>query len=143
MGKIRIAKWYNQVPQKERQSIAREVMRLVLRRQSQDCQFIEWKESKLVYTRYASLFFLFAVDSTDNEIFILDIIHFFVEALDMFFGDACEIDIIFSFYYIYMLLDEIILGGEIFENNARNAIESLVNQHQLIEENEGEKACQL
>lgn len=143
MGKVRIAKWYSAIPQKEKQAITREVTRLVLRRPNNHCQFVEWRDSKIVYTRYASLYFLFAADTSDNEIFVLDLIQFFVEALDQFFGNACEIDIIFSFYYVYMLLDEIILGGEVFETNVKNSIDSLVNQHHFIEETEGDRSCEL
>jgi AP-1 complex subunit sigma 1/2 len=142
-GKVRISKWYSTISQREKQSIQREVTRLILRRPNNHCQFVEWRDSKLVYTRYASLYFLFAADAGDNEIFILDLIQFFVEALDQFFGNACEIDIIFSFYYVYMLLDEMILGGEVFETSVKNPIDSLVNQHRFIEEAEGEKACEL
>ena len=142
-GKVRIAKWYSAISQKEKNQITKEVTRLVLRRPQNHCQFVEWKDSKLVYTRYASLYFLFAADQSDNEIFILDLIQFFVEALDQFFGNACEIDIIFSFYYVYMLLDEMILGGEVFETSVKNAIDSLVNQHRFIEETEGEKMADL
>lgn len=143
MGKVRIAKWYTSVPHKEKQIITREVTRLVLRRQSNHCQFIEWRESKLVYVRYASLYFLFAVDTCDNEISTLDIIQSFVEALDQFFGNACEIDIIFSFYYVYMILDEMILGGEVFETSVKESIDSLVNQHLFIQDTEGDKSCEL
>ena len=132
MGKVRIAKWYSAIPQKEKQAITREVTRLVLRRPNNHCQFVEWRESKLVYTRYASLYFLFAADANDNEIFVLDLIQFFVEALDQFFGNACEIDIIFSFYYVYMLLDEIILAGEFVESSRVNPIQSLVEQREAI-----------
>ena len=143
LGKVRIAKWYSSIQQKERQSIIKEVTRLVLRRDSQCCHFVEWKDIKLVYTRYASLYFLFAADQSNNEIFVLDTIHFFVEAMDQFFGDACEIDVIYNFYYVYMLLDEIILGGEVFETNTKNAIDSIVNQHHFIEDTEGENSCEL
>lgn len=142
-GKIRVSKWYSPISQKEKNSITKEVTRLVLRRPANHCQFVEWRDSKIVYTRYASLYFLFAADSEDNEIFILDLIQFFVEVLDSFFGYACEIDIIFSFYYVYMLLDEIILGGEVYETAIKSAIDSLVQQHRFIEETEGEKACSL
>lgn len=143
MGKVRISKWYSTIAQKERQNTIREVTRMVLRRPNNHCQFVEWRDSKIVYTRYSSIYFLFAADADDNEIFILDLIQFFVEALDQFFGNACEIDIIFSFYYVYMLLDEMILGGEVFEINVKNAIESLVNQHHYIEDTEGENSVVL
>ena len=53
----------------------RETTALVLQRQGKLCNFIEWKDLKIVYKRYASLFFCFAVDTTDNELGVLETIH--------------------------------------------------------------------
>jgi AP-1 complex subunit sigma 1/2 len=43
------------------------------------CNFIEYKDVCLVYKRYASLFFYFAVYRGDNELGVLEVIHRFVE----------------------------------------------------------------
>ena len=41
----------------------------MLSRAPKMCNFIEWKaDKKIVYKRYASLFFICCVDSTDNEL---------------------------------------------------------------------------
>ena len=37
----------------------------------------EHKDLQIVYKRYASLFFCFAVDRTDNELNVLEVIHRF------------------------------------------------------------------
>ena len=57
------------------------------------CNFLEWKERKLVYRRYASLFFVASIGKDDNELLALEIIHHYVEVLDKYFGDVCELDI--------------------------------------------------
>lgn len=72
------------------------------------------------------------VDVNDNESMTLDIIHFYVETLDQFFGNVREVDIIFGFHYAYMLLDEIILAGEFVESSRMNPIQSLVEQRDAI-----------
>jgi hypothetical protein len=43
------------------------------------CNFIEWRDKKIVYKRYASLFFVACVDKDDNELVTLEMIHLFVE----------------------------------------------------------------
>lgn len=86
---------------------------------------------------------MFAIDSEDNEMITLDIMDLFVNAIDLFFGNACEIDILFGFYHVNMLLDQMILTGELFETDVRKIIESLVYQHKYIEVMELEMACQL
>ena len=56
--------------------------------------------TKIVYRRYAGLFFCVCVDANDNELAYLEAIHFFVEVLDQFFGNVCELDLVFNFYKV-------------------------------------------
>ena len=76
--------------------------------------FIDWKEKRLVFKRYASLYFICLIDESDNELLILELIHQFVEVLDRYFGNVCELDLIFNFHKAYYLLDEMVLGGKTF-----------------------------
>lgn len=46
------------------------------------------------------MFFCACVDATDNELAYLEAIHFFVEVLDQFFGNVCELDLVFNFYKV-------------------------------------------
>jgi AP-4 complex subunit sigma-1 len=48
-----------------------------------------------VYRRYASLFVLAGVDSDENALAVLEVVHAFVESLDRYFGAVCELDIMF------------------------------------------------
>lgn len=73
--------------------------------------------TKIVYRRYAGLFFCVCVDANDNELAYLEAIHFFVEVLDQFFGNVCELDLVFNFYKVYAILDEVFLAGEIEETS--------------------------
>ena len=57
-----------------------------------------------MYRRYAGLFFCACVDANDNELAYLEAIHFFVEVLDAFFGNVCELDLVFNFYKVSRLL---------------------------------------
>jgi len=48
----------------------------------------------VVYRRYASLFFVVAVDGEDeNELAILEFIHSLVETMDKYFESVCELDV--------------------------------------------------
>jgi hypothetical protein len=48
------------------------------------CSFLEYKGEKIIYRRYASLFFILGVDDDENEIGILEFIHCLVETMDRF-----------------------------------------------------------
>ncbi|CAD6573396.1 MAG: AP-2 complex subunit sigma [Tremellales sp. Tagirdzhanova-0007] len=87
--------------------------------------FVEFRNDKIVYRRYAGLFFCACVDSNDNELAYLEAIHLFVEVLDAFFQNVCELDLVFSFYKVYAILDEVFLAGEIEETSKQVVLDRL------------------
>ncbi|GER34081.1 AP-1 complex subunit sigma-2 [Striga asiatica] len=87
-GKVRLTKWYSPYSQKERTKVIRELSGMILTRGPKLCNFVEWRGYKVVYKRYASLYFCMCIDQDDNELEILEIIHHFVEILDRYFGSV-------------------------------------------------------
>ena len=55
---------------------------------------------QIVYKRYASLYFVMGIETTDNELITLEVIHHYVEVLDRYFGNVCELDLIFNFHKV-------------------------------------------
>eukprot|EP01111_Echinosteliopsis_oligospora_P006895 TRINITY_DN2134_c0_g1_i1.p1 TRINITY_DN2134_c0_g1~~TRINITY_DN2134_c0_g1_i1.p1 ORF type:complete len:154 (-),score=30.16 TRINITY_DN2134_c0_g1_i1:170-631(-) len=136
-GKTRLTKWYNAFTQKERARIVREVTNMVLNRAPKLCNFLEWKEYKIIYKRYASLYFVVCVDREANELATLEIIHHFVEILDRYFGNVCELDLIFNFHKAYFILDELIIAGELQETSKKTVLR-LVAQQDALQDNPNE-----
>ncbi|XP_031269270.1 AP-1 complex subunit sigma-2-like [Pistacia vera] len=97
-GKFRLTKWYSPYSQKERTKVIRELSGVILSRGPKLCNFVEWRGYKVVYKRYASLYFCMCIDQDDNELEVLEIIHHYVEILDRYFGSVCELDLIFNFH---------------------------------------------
>jgi hypothetical protein len=81
----------------------------------------QFRNYKIIYRRYAGLFFCVCVDANDNELAYLEAIHLFVEILgafglpiemecfvrlaygqksDAFFDNVCELDLVFNFYKV-------------------------------------------
>lgn len=116
-GKTRLSKWYVAVEEAEKRKIEGEVHRIVTARDSKFTNFVEFKTYKVVYRRYAGLFFSVCVDTSDNELAYLESIHLFVELLDRYFGNVCELDLVFNFHKVYQILDEYIMAGEIMETS--------------------------
>lgn len=56
---------------------------------------------------------------------LLESIHLFVEVLDHFFNNVCELDLVFNFHKVYMVIDEFILAGEIQETSKKQIMERL------------------
>jgi AP-1 complex subunit sigma 1/2 len=84
-----------------------------------------------VYRRYASLFFIAGSDSTDNELIALEIVHRYVEQMDKYYGNVCELDIIFNFQKAYFILDELLLAGELQESSKKNVLRCISQQDGL------------
>ena len=78
--------------------------------------FYEWHQYKVIYKRYASLYFILLCEKEDNELLSLEIIQHFVECLDNYFVNVCELDIIFNCHKAYFIIDEMILGGYVQES---------------------------
>jgi AP-1 complex subunit sigma 1/2 len=103
-GKLRLQKWYSAYPDKTKKKIIRELVATILSRKQKKSSFLEWKESKIVYKRYASLYFCCCIEQDDNELLTLEIIHRYVELLDKYFGSvraddlASSIDLVSSIY---------------------------------------------
>ena len=80
-----------------------------------------------------------SVCNTQVTVTICDLIHHYVECLDKYFGNVCELDIIFNFNKAFFLLEEILLAGFMQESNKQSIKKSLeVIDSMLVEEKEEE-----
>lgn len=134
-GKIRLHKWFITIPQKLKTKIVKDVTQLVLARKSKMCNVLEYKDGKVIYKRYASLFFVCGLSAGDNELAALEILHRYVEVLDRYFGNVCELDLVFNFQKAYSILDELIIAGEL-QDSSKTSVLQVVTQSDNIEHEE-------
>ncbi|CAK9436975.1 uncharacterized protein LODBEIA_P14640 [Lodderomyces beijingensis] len=138
-GKTRLSKWYETMPQKQKSKIIRELSTIILSRRAKMCNVLEYRDSKVIYRRYASLFFVIGIDNDDNELLGLEIIHRFVEQMDKVYGNVCELDIIFGFDKAYHVLDELLIDGHIQESSKKEVLKRVGQQDELENMDEFEK----
>lgn len=103
-----------------------EIIRKCLSRTELQCSFMEYRGMKVVYRRYASLFFIVGVEQDEevgchpnfcrpdivatlsypsqNELGVLEFIHALVETLDKYFENVCELDIMFNIEKAHYIL---------------------------------------
>ena len=62
--------------------------------------YFQFRNFKIVYRRYAGLYFCICVDIADNNLIYLEAIHNFVEVLNEYFHNVCELDLVFNFYKV-------------------------------------------
>ncbi|NWY53222.1 AP2S1 protein, partial [Chionis minor] len=77
-----------------------EVHAVVTVRDAKHTNFVEFRNFKIIYRRYAGLYFCICVDVTDNNLAYLEAIHNFVEVLNEYFHNVCELDLVFNFYKV-------------------------------------------
>lgn len=67
----------------------------------------------------------------DNELVYLEAIQLLVEVLDAHFSPVCELDVVFHFYQVYAVLDELFLAGEVQETSKDEVLARLkmVTEH--------------
>lgn len=73
-GRTRLSKYYTTTyTDQEKHSMQNDIFKLVVSRNSKHCNFIEYKSNyKIIYRRYAGLYFIYVVDSNDNELSYLE-----------------------------------------------------------------------
>ena len=101
------------------------------------------------------MYFSLCVDSTDNELVCLEIIHLFVEILvrlcslliqtqthehthplsrnlsdtlsrkDHYFSNVRELDLVYNFHKVFVITDELVLSGELQESSKKVILDRL------------------
>ncbi|XP_052616240.1 AP-3 complex subunit sigma-2 isoform X2 [Peromyscus californicus insignis] len=117
-GKPRLVRFYQRFPEEIQQQIVRETFHLVLKRDDNICNFLEGgsliggADCKLIYRHYATLYFVFCVDSSESELGILDLIQ------------------------VHYILQEVVMGGMVLETNMNEIVAQIEAQNRL-EKSEG------
>ncbi|EAL64916.1 adapter-related protein complex 4 sigma 1 subunit [Dictyostelium discoideum AX4] len=118
-GKTRLSQYYESIPFEERPAMESEIIRKCLSRTEIQCSFVEYKDYKVIYRKYATLFFIVGVDTTENELAILELIHNYVEILDSCFDNV----IMFNLDKAHFILDEMVSNGDIVEISKQHILE--------------------
>lgn len=88
MGQTRYSSYYEWISMDERTALESEIIRKCLSRSETQCSFLEYRGHKVIYRRYASLFFIVGTktdkkgtENTENELEMLEFIHTLVECM--------------------------------------------------------------
>ena len=151
----------------ERTALESEIIRKCLSRSELQCSFIEYRGFKVIYRRYASLFFIVGtkadfdvrkssssastlastsasgggeksyIENYENELGLLEFIHTLVETMDRWAGSICELDIMYQLEQVHFLLDEMVMNGYIADTNKSNVLRSFDLMDRESKKNEG------
>ncbi len=138
----------------ERVALESEIIRKCLSRSELQCSFLEYRGFKVIYRRYASLFFIVgtkadidvralgdksgsSAENYENELGLLEFIHALVETMDRWAGSICELDIMYQLEQVHFLLDEMVMNGYIVETNKSNILRPIDLMDRESGKNEG------
>jgi len=150
-GQTRLSSYYEWISMAERVALESEIIRKCLSRSELQCSFVEYRGYKVIYRRYASLFFIVGTgankgvitsngagmdshlaiannehnnidENTENELGLLEFIHTLVETMDKWAGSICELDIMYQLEQVHFLVDEMVMNGCIVETNKPNIL---------------------
>lgn len=71
-GQTRLGQYFFDIPMKERITLEGELVRKCLSRASNRCCFLDHQDFKIIYRRYASLYFIMGVDQSE-DVALLDL----------------------------------------------------------------------
>ncbi|EGF78884.1 hypothetical protein BATDEDRAFT_12684, partial [Batrachochytrium dendrobatidis JAM81] len=124
-GKMRLKRLFKTVSSGKKSQIMNDTMAQILKRTNAMSNILDFRGSRLIYKRYASLYFCASIEENDNELITLELIQRYVQLLDAYFGNVCELDIIYGIVEAYIILDELLIAGEMAEPNLRGLLKSI------------------
>ncbi|KAI6216204.1 AP complex subunit sigma [Aphelenchoides fujianensis] len=133
-GDVRLQKWYVARSYSEKKKITRDLTTTILARKPQMCAFLDYGDKKILRL---AVFLL--IEQADNELLCLELIRRYVELLDDYFVNVCELDIHEHFEKAYFILDEFLLAGEVQETSRKRVLQA-VRAQDLIQEEDTEQS---
>merc|ERR1712008_50480 len=134
-GQTRMSSYYEWIAVAERAALEAEIIRKCLSRSELQCSFLEYRGYKVIYRRYASLFFIVGTkadidagpgaENKENELGLLEFIHNLVETMDKWAGSICELDIMYQLEEVHFLLDEMVMNGYIVDTSKSNVLRQI------------------
>lgn len=72
-GRTRLSKWFFNINDEDKMKIEKEIFRTIILRDIKQTNIIEYRNYKVIYKKYASLYFIFGVDVNENELATLEV----------------------------------------------------------------------
>lgn len=136
-GVPRLTKFYTPVAIATQRVLLAQVFLLVSQRAPNSSSFLnpprlldDIDDISLVYRRYATLYFVVICDDQELDLAILDLIHVFVECLDKCFANVCELDLVFGWQTLQLVVEEIVQGGMVIDTSVQRIVALLDEANQ-------------
>ncbi|CEF62497.1 Longin-like domain and Adaptor protein complex, sigma subunit family and AP complex, mu/sigma subunit domain-containing protein [Strongyloides ratti] len=130
-GKPLIQKWFEAYSEREKKMYLRDIWTTMATRNSLSCNILEYKDFKVVYGKYSTVYFVCAISKYDNELISIYIIDRLVRTLSHLIPKICELTLEENFRTVHHLIDEMFCAGELQETSLKLISDTVFNQDVL------------
>lgn len=112
---VRIARFYVHYAENERQQLQSEVIKVCLSRSLDQSTIVDFQDYTLVYRKFGYIMFIAGISNDENELAMLELFQHILEILNTHFGGVSEQILTLNIDKVHMILDEIIINGQLSE----------------------------
>ncbi|KAK2964922.1 Adaptor protein complex 4 (AP-4), sigma subunit [Blattamonas nauphoetae] len=122
-GTTRLTQYYNHLTMQERVALEGEIIRQCLSLNDNQCPFFDYSNYRIIFKRFASLYFIVGTSDEEIELEMIELIQLFVETLDYYFESVCEFDIMANLDRVHFILNEMIANGHVVSTGRKEILE--------------------
>ncbi|XP_025103848.1 AP-4 complex subunit sigma-1-like [Pomacea canaliculata] len=111
VGQLRVSRYFEKIDSLKRQHLESTIISHCLKRIDKQCTIFQLEDTVIIYRKYVNLYLIVGTTPDENELAVLELMHNFLETLDLYFKKVSELDIMFNLDRVYMILDEMLING--------------------------------
>lgn len=121
-GNVQFSHYFTHINSNSRTALESRVASKCLSSDKDACHFLGEGDHTLVFRWFGPCLFIVAADDTENELMVYEFLSLYVSALHRYFGKFSERHVLFNVDRLHMVLEEMVVGGEIVESSIRNVL---------------------
>ncbi|KAK7005378.1 AP-4 complex subunit sigma-1, partial [Halocaridina rubra] len=125
-GNVQFSHYFVHASQNVRTTNEARVVGKCLSSDKESCHFVEDGDFTLVMRWFGPCLFVVAADKTENELMVYEFLNLYVNALHRYFGKFSERHVLFNIDRLHMVLEEMVVDGELVESSVKNALSPIL-----------------
>ncbi|XP_064086492.1 AP-4 complex subunit sigma-1-like isoform X2 [Macrobrachium nipponense] len=121
-GNVQFSHYFVHTPQNIRTTNEARVVGKCLAGDKDSCHFLEDGDFTLIFRWFGPCLFIVAADKSENELMVYEFLSLYVNALHRYFGKFSERHVLFNIDRLHMVLEEMVVDGEVVETSIKNAL---------------------
>ncbi|XP_069997756.1 AP-4 complex subunit sigma-1-like isoform X2 [Penaeus vannamei] len=121
-GNVQFSHYFTHSDQRGRIATEKRVVSKCLSAEKDSCHFVPDGEFTLIFRWFGPCLFVVAADEAENELMVYEFLNLYVNALHRYFGKFSERHVLFNVDRLHMVLEEMVVDGELVESSIGNAL---------------------